>query len=303
VLGAALFGAAGAGAGAGACRVKAINPKVTGLLYLNSMLDFQFYTLHGLLLEAEANGQRSFLRDETGRVMTLCNDGDVYCNITTFDWTQQHVRQAWLDTITNATRTGDVDGIFADHSAQEHIQIGAPTNGQKPNQLCNGEGHGRKCYNFTEDFKESFNSWHTYMTNKSQDMLSKATGGPVICGPEAMYGIDGCDFNALRAAQKRLTVVEASGGRAGCERPHRDCLAAFLAAAEKGSYLSCLAGAPTDWPERRYPLGAPDGPAVETAPGSGIWTRRFASGTRVVCKEIDACRGRSYPPSLQPPLT
>ena len=28
-----------------------------GLLYFNSMLDFQFYTLHGLLEEAEANGQ------------------------------------------------------------------------------------------------------------------------------------------------------------------------------------------------------------------------------------------------------
>lgn len=25
------------------------------------------------------------------------------------------------------------------------------------------------------------------MTNKSQDILSKQTGGPVICGPDAMY--------------------------------------------------------------------------------------------------------------------
>jgi hypothetical protein len=41
-------------------------------------------------------------------------------------------------------------GGGADHSAQEHIQIGAATNGQGPNQLCNGVAHkGRTCYNFT----------------------------------------------------------------------------------------------------------------------------------------------------------
>ena len=29
-----------------------------------------------------------------------------------------------------------------------------------PNQLCNGVGEGRQCYNFTAAFRESFNSWH-----------------------------------------------------------------------------------------------------------------------------------------------
>lgn len=32
------------------------------------MFDFQFYTLHGLLLEAERRGLTSFLRDDTGSV-------------------------------------------------------------------------------------------------------------------------------------------------------------------------------------------------------------------------------------------
>ena len=66
------------------------------------------------------------------------------CNITTFDWTKPHVRDLWLETVINATRTGSVDGVFADHSAQEHIQIGAATNGQHANQLCNGKGAGRR---------------------------------------------------------------------------------------------------------------------------------------------------------------
>jgi hypothetical protein len=192
-------------------RIKVLQPKLTGILYLNSMFNFAFYHLNGLLEEAEAAGQHSFLRDETGKVISLCNDGDMYCNITTFDWTQPHVRDLWMQAITNATATGYVDGIFADHSAQEHIQIGAGTNGQKANQLCNGVAHkGRTCYNFTDDFKASFNSWHTWATNKSQDLLSKTTGGPVICGPLAVYGHDMCDFDGLRNAQERSDVIEAS---------------------------------------------------------------------------------------------
>ena len=79
--------------------------------------------------------------------------------------------------------------LTAGDSAQEHIQIGAGTNGQRARQLCNGvAGKGRTCYNFTEEFTDSFNSWHLWATNHSQDLLSKSTGGPVICGPEAMYG-------------------------------------------------------------------------------------------------------------------
>jgi hypothetical protein len=31
-----------------------------------------------------------------------------------------------------------------------------------------------------------------------------------------------------------------------------------------------------------YALGAPHGDAAETAPGSDVWERSFASGTRVV---------------------
>jgi hypothetical protein len=166
-------------------RIKKLQPKLTGILYYNSMFNFNFYHLNGMMEAAEAKGIHSFLRDETGKVISLCNDGgecsrsrrhrrhssalaptdaldlntdsslartaDEYCNITTFDWTQPHVRELWMEGITNATATGMVDGIFADHSAQEHIQIGASTNGQRPNQLCNGVAHkGRTCYNFTK---------------------------------------------------------------------------------------------------------------------------------------------------------
>ena len=107
----------------------------------------------------------------------------------------------------------------ADHSAQEHIQIGAGTNGQGPNQLCNGvAGKGRTCFNFTASFTESFNSWHEYMTNKSQDMLSKTTGGPVICGPHASYGKSSRSLCLLKERSLKDAAAQAAAGRATSTR-------------------------------------------------------------------------------------
>ena len=60
-------------------RIKAINPEVTTIMYLNSNFDFAFYRLHGEMMALEAQGQHAFLRDMKGDVVTLCNDGNVYC--------------------------------------------------------------------------------------------------------------------------------------------------------------------------------------------------------------------------------
>lgn len=85
---------------------KAISPKQIAIFYWNTMFDFAFYKAHGHMLAMEAAGLPSFLRDEHGEIMRLCNDGNVYCNITTFDWTQPHVRELWVDTVLNMTSTG-----------------------------------------------------------------------------------------------------------------------------------------------------------------------------------------------------
>ena len=107
--------------------------------------------------------------------------------MTTYDWTEPKVRALWVGTVVNATRLG-IDGIFADHSANEGTHIGRITNPrdpQGPNQLCNGKGAARMCYTFTKEFGDSFNSWHLWATNFTQDLLSRTTGGPVIQGPLA----------------------------------------------------------------------------------------------------------------------
>ena len=276
--------------------------KPTTILYLNSMFDFQFYNLHGLMLDAESRGQPSFLRDMNGHLVSLCNDGDFYCNITTFDWTQAHVRGLWMETIANATRTGFVDGIFADHSAQEGVQIGGKANHQNNNQLCNGvRGKGRLCYNFTKSFAESFNSWHTWMTNKSQDVLAKSTGGPVIDGAYARYNIP-CTYTDIRKAQETLSVVEVNKGFS-CV-PDQNCQAAFLTAAEPGAYLTCFHDAPVDYPERSYPLGAPTGPAMPVSGAPNVVRRTFRSGVVAmydIVKNIGNVSWPGHPPPPPPP--
>jgi hypothetical protein len=70
------------------------------------MQDFAFYRVHQQMIDLEAAGVHAFLRDESGLVIELCNDGNVYCNITTYDWTQPKVRELWVRAVQNATETG-----------------------------------------------------------------------------------------------------------------------------------------------------------------------------------------------------
>ena len=175
-----------------------------------------------------------------------------YCNITTYDWTEPKVRALWIEAVTNATKNG-IDGIFADHSANQGVHIGVTeARGVRPaqgaNQLCNGAGKHSRCFNFTDTFRDSFNSWHLWATNYTQDLLSRTTGGPVIQGPLASMNNatswggnitdpDYCDFDGIREAQASsgMAVFEARGS---CKIKEK-CLAAYLAAAERGTYIHC----------------------------------------------------------------
>ena len=112
--------------------LQAISPDQITIFYWNSMLDFSFYRTHARMVAMEAAGLPSFLRDEHGEVMRLCNDGDVYCNITTFDWTQPHVRELWVEQVVNITQTGLADGIFADHAAVHRHLHWRPDQKPKP---------------------------------------------------------------------------------------------------------------------------------------------------------------------------
>ena len=136
----------------------------------------------------------------------------------------------------------------------------------------------------------SFNSWHQWSTNYTQQLLSGSTGGPVISGPWAAMGTwaGSCTFDGIREAQASsgLTMREVP---CGCQ-PSANKIIQFLAAAEEGSYMHCMGNVndgnlvnKTTFPEMDYALGAPRGPATEVpGPGSGVWHRTFATGAWVM---------------------
>ena len=49
--------------------IKAINPKVTTILYWNSMFDFAFYRVHQQMIDLESAGVHAFLRVITARLL------------------------------------------------------------------------------------------------------------------------------------------------------------------------------------------------------------------------------------------
>ena len=57
--------------------IAGINSDAVIMMYLNSQFDFSAYTLHGKMLELEAEGKPAFLRDMHGTIVSLCNDGCV----------------------------------------------------------------------------------------------------------------------------------------------------------------------------------------------------------------------------------
>lgn len=272
--------------------LKALHPEHTNIMYLNTMFDFAFYRLNGIILAREAAGEKLLLRDMHGTLVQLCNDGNVYCNVTNFDWTVPAMLDLWLEAVTNATTSGGVDGIFADH-----LQSSIDTT-MSPPQLCNGKDPLRMCWNFTVPFANAFNAAHAWLGNKTQDTLSKLPGkGPVVDGPYASWSstFPACDYAKLRAA---VLAGQAGDGPFVLEANHGDdctpddsCIANFLAAAEEYTYLTCFADDPvaSQGNQFAYPLGPPTGPPVEK---DGIVTRSFLGPGGLTNASVDLASGK-----------
>ena len=57
-------------------------------------------------------------------LMLTCTHSNDATHSFRYDWTQPAAREVWVEAVTNMTATGVVDGIFADHSANEGSNIG-----------------------------------------------------------------------------------------------------------------------------------------------------------------------------------
>ena len=222
----------------------------------------------------------------------------------------KEVRDLWLETVVNMTRDGGVDGVFADHGYEQGAMPSrhdlAPPDDP---QLCNGQGAGRQCYHFEPSFAQKFNEGHEFLLNNTQDVVAKLTGGPVIDAPYGLWNAPSCNLRVMQGFVERgkagtgpfvLEFNRASKGsnsQDGCS-PDESCLAAFLIAADKYSYMSCFHSQDTaDTPLPEFmpafskPLGEPTGPAVEEP--RRVYKRSFVShaGETVVSYDLKTKSG------------
>jgi hypothetical protein len=89
--------------------VKALNPSVSGVLYLNTLLDFPFYALHGQYLLEDVVAMDSV----TKKPIQIRNDNGLE-GIFVFGFDKAKGQQLYIDAVKNLTSTGLVDGFYGD---------------------------------------------------------------------------------------------------------------------------------------------------------------------------------------------
>jgi hypothetical protein len=82
-------------------QVKAINPNVSTVFYINAQYDFQWYNLNGMGLP--------LLRNPAGELMNVSWTGPP-CHV--FDFSNPLTSKLFIEECVNATQTGYVDGVF-----------------------------------------------------------------------------------------------------------------------------------------------------------------------------------------------
>jgi hypothetical protein len=240
--------------------LKAANPSISVILYLNSMLNFPMYDLTGhYFAEPEL-----LLHDKNGKIGTLQNDAGLG-NLTVPDFSNKNARDLWLQAIQNATSTGLIDGVFADKAVK---------NANK-DKVCN---HG--CIDLTHEKALAWKAGHIGMVREGHSQLGNGVmmrkAGSLTEGEtDASVYNEWSNPPNLDNVQKTLDMRQQVNGYvfayAG-KKCSTDTVAAFLMVVDDRVYLQC-----EHWlDEFEKPLGKPNGPATVN---DKVWTRRFASGT------------------------
>ena len=243
---------------------------------MNSILDWTFYKLHETLIE----NPDWWLRDEFGDVVLQSGDHSFPQppqGMLVFDFQQEIVQKLWADTCLNMTKTGYIDGCFADRPAQNSF----------------------KGYNLTANQTANFKAGHTQTLLDVQKGLNDTGLSVLISNGFYAEGIVAVQLEGFAAnqgsiktlqgyAQKGLLVQAHAGYAQNGNDNHcediTNSLAAFLIGAEKYSYYGCSRGwyIEPDWivwhEQYDKKLGAPNGVAVLNG---DMYSRSFASGTKV----------------------
>eukprot|EP01051_Picozoa_sp_SAG22_P015882 SAG22_NODE_2144_length_2941_cov_2.511963_2_plen_425_part_00 len=306
-------------------RVKARNPAVSGVMYLNTLLDFPFYSLHGQYVRAGAVAMDSV----TQKPIQIRNDNGME-GIFVFGFDTAAGQQLYLDAVKNFTSTGLVDGFFGDKwSARATPGDAADCPGAMC--ICNHEcgsmsaaqgqrwnaGKARvlgQALSIVGAGGPYYQNGKNYSSSGSPDgpgsIIGTAGGGPRIAprsGGRPLVADPRDEVAAVKAALKLHRFIRVGGGdQFWTTDPNDpaslggsclgDCHARFLLLWEPGVMM----GSTGYDPIYDRPLGNPLGPAVYTPPAGAkatkhaqpaTLTRQFTSGTKVVFTYSDVATG------------
>lgn len=218
--------------------VKSINPNVSAIFYYNSVLDFDQYRLHAMMLADPS----LMLHDTAGKVI---KQGGGHKTSDVFDFTNPATRALFIEECINATKSGYVDGCFCDRAVD-----GTPSDSGNDQVPCGGAG-AKPCHmNISGTKAAAYAAGHVQVLTDLQTALGE---GPVIANHA--YGAPHDNmaagsvgfamdefFNADNASINTLLLSAANGrGVQAHGKPTEDMLAAFLIGAGYRAYY----GAPS----------------------------------------------------------
>ena len=291
-------------------RIKAVNPKVSTVMYLNTLLAFPFYALVGKYQAANALTRDSV----TNKPIAIRNDNGME-GIFVWGFDTVEGQQLYLDAIRNYTYSGVVDGFFGDkwNKGATPIERNRPDGGW---EICNKE-----CGNVSAQQGRQWNqgkakvlkaatqyvgdgpyfSYGWFASGTAEGNVSSNLDGNWQGAPGLRPGTDPRDFIASvqgwlhgtpSSPPHKYVYMNPAGDQHWTTDPNDpatlqgncvgDCLARFLLGLEQGVILGA-----DGWDESYdKPLGAPLGPAVfiDRTPSNPVatLTRTFSSGTKVV---------------------
>jgi len=200
------------------------------------------------------------------------------------DYSIPEARSLWFSVISNLTRDSQVDGCNLDRSndlSGNTCYVCKTTGGVPTNGGAQGFNAGKL-------------AGEKAVTSQAQLVVNNIGSSNIVKGAwgNCIEGFGPQEKNILTL---QSLAAEGLGAKAHCCRYTRfnsgcsweniqDGLAAFLIGAGENAFFSCGDGFEMGswikwWPQYDYALGKPLGPGVKGK--DGVWTRDFASGTKV----------------------
>ena len=257
--------------------LKAVNPRVHVVAYMNSIISYPWYRAARKMV----TNSSWWLRNVNGSLLNNIAENPVETWFA-WDFSKKEVGDLWMEACLNMTKTGVIDGCFMDGCAN------ANPHGNRlivPGPLSL---ETRKAYAANKP------AWMAQLQEQVPGILICGSGGGWVPGVKATqvqnWGTHSLDYAGLWIPMLQRAVAagvifeaHAACGSSDPADPYEQTkLAAFLIAAGNGSYYLCggWGSSSVDWyPMYDLPLGKPLSDAKLGA--DGVWRRDFAAGTKV----------------------